>query len=312
MVLPVAVTTKGAESESPQVPGTSFVQWLSVLGLLAAVLWIFWPTYVGIEKLWRTDPDQTHGYLVVPFVLYLLWTHRKEQVDFFEGWGAFWGMFLLIGGLGLRFAGVFVYLEWLQAVAIIPCLMGIGCLVWGPRRAMAHFGALVFLVFMVPLPYRIATGLAYPLQRAASLSSTYMLETFGFYASCIGTTIHIGDHALDVVAACSGMKILMTFFALSVAFALLNRQRPWWERLAIVIAAIPIALVANVVRIITTAVLYQMANTGMAKTVFHDGAGYLMMPVALLLLALWTWVLRICVVIDDGDVHQRARVAASS
>ena len=131
-----------------------------------------------------------------------------------------------------------------------------------------------------------------------------MLETFGYSSSCIGTTIHVGDQTLNVVAACSGMKILMTFFALSVAVALCTPQRPWWERLIIVLAAIPVALAANVIRIMVTAAFYHWGNPVIAKSVFHDLAGWLMMPIAMSLLALWTWTLRLCIQIDETDIHK--------
>jgi exosortase len=280
-------------------------QWMACLGLLAVMAWVFWPSLAAMERMWRTDPDQTHGYFVPLFVLYLLWTRWKEAPHAEFG-APLWGLALLIGGLVVRFVGVYVFLDWLQAAALIPCLLGVVALVWGAGTARICLGPLLFLVFMIPLPYRVSTWLAYPLQRTASVSSTYILETLGYYASCIDTKIHIGDYALDVVGACSGLKILVTFFALSVAFALLSPQRVWWERLLIVLAAIPIALAANVLRIVATAVLYQWEIPGLAKSVYHDLAGWLMMPIALLLLGLWTWILSVCVVSRDESSSQRS------
>ncbi len=303
MPLPMMMPGHDADRDDDLAPATSVLQWLAALGLAAAVGWVFLPTLVALEKMWRVDPDQAHGYLVAPFVLYLIWSGRRRSAHSGEFGSPQSGFLMLCLGLGIRFAGIYVYLDWLQAAALIPCLLGIGMIVWGPGRAWRHAGALAFLFFMIPLPYRIATYLAYPLQRTASVCSTYMLETFGFYSSCIGTTIHIGDHALDVVAACSGLKILMTFFALSVAFALCNPQRPWWERLATVLAAIPVALAANVIRIVSTAMLYQLGDPELAKDLFHDLAGWLMMPVALLLMGIWTWVFRTCVVLDEGRLN---------
>ncbi len=285
------------------------LQWMACLGLLAAIGWVFWPTLVALEKMWRTDPDQQHAYLVPAFVLYLLWMNRKEARHTEYG-APLVGLCLLLVGLGLRFAGIYVFLDWLQAAAIIPCLLGVVAMVWGTSTAWTCLGPLLFLVFMIPLPYRVATWLAYPLQRTASVSSTYMLETLGYYASCIDTKIHIGDHSLDVVAACSGLKILVTFFALSAAFALLSPQRIWWERLLIVLAAIPIALAANVIRIVATAMLYQWEIPGLAKSVYHDLAGWLMMPIALLLLGLWTWILSVCVVSRDESSSERSVMPA--
>lgn len=306
MAIPIRPTSADAQEEPPaQRHSTSMRQWFAAAVLLAGIAFVFGPTLLRLEKLWRTDPDQAHGYLVVPFVVYLIWSRRPSPNDVIESGSPLWGLVMLAFGLALRFVGVYAYFDWLQAAAVVPCLLGIGMIVWGPHRALLHWGAIAFLLFMIPLPYRLATWLAYPLQRIAAVSATYMLETLGYYASCMGTTIHIGDHAVDVVAACSGMKILMTFFALSVAVSLCNPQRPWWERLIITLAAVPVALAANVVRIIITAAFYQMGNVAIAQSLFHDLAGWLMMPIAMLLLGLWTLILRLCVVVDEGDVHER-------
>lgn len=304
----ILITNPDDESQvPPKARQTTFLQWTACLALLAALAWVYSPTLMGLEKLWRTDPDQTHGYFVPLFALGLIWS-RRHAIDEADQGAPLLGLVLLLVGLAIRFAGVYLYIDWLLAASIVPCLLGVVMLVFGPQATWHVSGPVLFLLFMIPLPFRVATLLAFPLQRVASLSSTYMLETLGFYASCIGTKIHIGDQTLDVVAACSGMKILVTFFALSVAVALCQPKRLWWDRLAIVLAAIPIALAANVIRIITTAILYQLDIPWLAKSVYHDLAGWLMMPIALLLLGLWTWILRLCIVIHDEAGSERGFV----
>jgi exosortase/archaeosortase family protein len=85
---------------------------------------------------------------------------------------------------------------------------------------------------------------------------------------------------LGIVQACSGLRMLMIFFALSTAVAILLRK-PLWERLLVCGSAIPIALAVNILRITATGVLHEVAGREVADAVFHDLAGWLMMPVAL-------------------------------
>jgi exosortase/archaeosortase family protein len=87
------------------------------------------------------------------------------------------------------------------------------------------------------------------------------------------------------VEACSGLSMLMIFFALSTAVALLIR-RPWPERALLVASALPIAILSNIIRITVTGVLHKTAGSEVADLVFHDLAGWLMMPLALGML--WT------------------------
>jgi exosortase len=140
--------------------------------------------------------------------------------------------------------------------------------------------ALAFLLFMVPLPFRLEVALAHPLQRIATLISTLALQTLGFAAFSEGNTIRMGAIRIGVVEACSGLSMLMIFFALCTAVAMLTR-RPIWERLLVVASAVPIALLANILRIVVTGVLHKVVGKEMADFVFHDLAGWLMMPLAL-------------------------------
>ena len=141
MALPFPLSAPMTVSERMPPKPTSRLQWIAAAGLLAAVGWVFLPTLLTLEKLWRTDPDQTHGYLVPLFVAYLIWSGRKQQTDEGEPGSSLWGVLVLGLGLALRFAGIYVYLDWLQAAALVPCLLGIGMIVWGPWRALGALGS---------------------------------------------------------------------------------------------------------------------------------------------------------------------------
>jgi exosortase len=136
---------------------------------------------------------------------------------------------------------------------------------------------------MLPLPYQLEVALAHPLRRLATVMSTYTLQTLGYPAISEGNIIYIDQIRLGVVDACSGLGMLMTFFALSTAMALVI-QAPLLDRLVLVASAIPIALVANVCRIGATGIAHHSFGSETAQVVMHDLAGWLMMPFAMLLL----------------------------
>jgi exosortase/archaeosortase family protein len=99
-----------------------------------------------------------------------------------------------------------------------------------------------------------------------------------------GNVILLGEHPIDIVEACSGLRMLMVFFALAAAFVLLIR-RPWPDKVCLLASAVPIALVSNIARIVLTGVLFETGVTSEAvHAFFHDAAGWLMMPFALVLL----------------------------
>jgi exosortase len=251
-------------------------------GLAAALLWAYWPTLAEIVGKWAHDPQYSHGYLVPAFSLYLLWWRRKKLEAGTPG-PNWWGAVLLAAALALRLAGTYLYFGWLEAVSLLPLLAGAALLLGGWPALRWSWPAIGFLVFMVPLPFRLETGLAQPLQGIATRTATYTLQTLGFPAFSEGNVIRVNEARIGVVEACSGLGMLLLFFALATGLAIRVR-RPWVDRLVIVASAAPVAVAANVIRITVTALLHVTAGSRLADLVFHDLAGWLMMPLALAML----------------------------
>jgi exosortase len=255
--------------------------------------WVFWPTFVDLANRWDSDARYSHGWLVPLFALYLLWS-RRGVLALQSSPVTAWGLALLGGGLLLRVVGSVIYIDWFRSVSLLPCLAGCVLLVGGWQALRWSWPGIAYLVLMLPLPHRVEGALAHPLQRIATISSNYLLQTIGFASFAQGNVIRMGDVKIGVVEACSGLSMLITFFALSTAVALLMK-RPWPQRIVIFLSAIPIAVASNVIRITVTGILYKTASADLARLVFHDLAGWLMMPLGLGLLwvelCLISWVL---------------------
>jgi exosortase len=253
---------------------------LPVLGIL--FLWCYWPTFASMVRVWSGDPQYSHGYLVPAFALVLLWLRRRRLAGVAAG-GSWWGVGLVGAGAMLRLASAFFFFEWFEQLSLLPTVAGLFVVGGGWPALRWAWPAVGFLFFMIPLPYQLEFALAAPLQRAATLASTYALQTLGFACLSEGNVILMGELKIGVIEACSGLSMLLVFFALSFAVALVI-QRPFWQKAVVVASAVPIALVSNVTRITVTGVLYQTAGSGVADAFFHDLAGWLMMPLALGLL----------------------------
>jgi len=191
------------------------------------------------------------------------------------------GLAFLATGLAIRLLSTYFPNMTPEMESFIPALAGLFLLVGGWKLLKWAGPAIAFLVFMYPLPGFLDGGLLAPLQRIATLSSTYALQTLGMPTYSQGNTIIIGGEIpLGVVDACSGLRMLTIFVALAVAIILVT-DRPIWERIIIVLSAVPIALAVNIVRITVTGILYVTAGSELANKVFHDLAGWVMMPMAL-------------------------------
>jgi exosortase len=258
-----------------------------VLGL--GCLWSWWPTLVEMVKRWGHDPQYSHGFLVPLFSLWLLCS-RRDRLERGKTRGSAWGLGLVLAGALLRLAGTRWYLSWLEAASLLPVLAGAAVLLGGWNRLRWSGPAIAFLLFMIPLPYRVQLALGGPLQQLATQASTFVLQALGFLALAEGNVIVLGEVRIGVIEACNGLTMLLTFFALSTALALVL-QRRLLDRVVILLSAAPVGILANVVRITTTAALHVTVGSELANAAFHDWAGWLMMPLALGLLWLELWIL---------------------
>lgn len=259
---------------------------------------MYWENLVLMQAKWEADPQYSHGYLVPLFALGLLYLRRdKFQPATWAPTG--WGLVLLALGLGAKLFSSYFYIEALSNASLIVVLLGIATTLWGRGGFRWAAPGILFLTFMLPLPHTLETTLHTPLRSIGTKASTYFMQLIGLPAFGQGHVISIGTEQIGVAEACSGLRMLMVFFALSTGVALLISDS-WPFRLVVALSAVPIALAANVLRIAATGAMYVyladttvfgMPGSEFAHRFFHDWAGWLMIPVALLLLWLEIWIL---------------------
>lgn len=242
--------------------------------------WAYWPNLAEMAHAWSHNPQYSHGYLVPGFAALLLWL-RRDKLDATALAPSWWGAPFLLLGVGLRLYGSRFHFQYIDSISLLPTLAGL-CLMFGGWAAWRWaWPAILFLFFMVPLPYRAATTLSAPLQRIATICSTFVLQVLGLPAVAEGNVIHINDAPpLGIVEACNGLRMLVVFFALSTGMVMLIKK-PLGDKLFLVASSVPIALAVNILRITITGILYDKVDSETAELFFHDFAGWLMPPMAL-------------------------------
>jgi exosortase len=262
--------------------------------LLGVLGWVYWPTLRELYDTWSNNPEYSHGMLVPFFALFLLHKRTALPVVATGAWPVI-GFGTLILAIAMRLAGSATSFLPLEGLSFVLSLAALAMLAGG-RAALARFWPpIVFLLFMVPLPYEASRLMGAELQRIGTIASTLLLRCCGQPAIAEGNRILISDVTLNVVEACSGLRMLVTFFAFAVAATFLI-QRHWMVKALVLGSAVPIALATNVLRITATGLahvwLHDSPSKGRVLEVIHDFNGWMMMPVGLTFLLLELWLFK--------------------
>ena len=311
---PVSLADMVAVTEQPSAREFFTLALIAKVAVVAALLIAFnywqFPRLVGI---WRHNSNWTHGFVIPLYSIYLLYVRRDELLSARRR-ACLPGLPLMVFAI-LFVIGSFVFIHtmWFCNLGMIALAFSVVLYLAGPAVIRITWLPILFLVFAMPIPEMIYTGIAVPLQELAAKFSTVALRIFGAQIDATAsaltiTTINGNIAPLTVAEACSGVRSLMAFMALGVAWAYLE-QRPIWQRVALVVSAVPIAILCNVIRVTITCTMYIVERAELGKDFMHTFTGMLMLGPALIMFwGLSKLLERIFVEVEeDEDVSARSR-----
>jgi len=258
--------------------------------ILIALLWSFWPTFLYLWNVWKRSDEHSSGLLVPFLAVYILWSRRSE-LEKCPLKPFLWAIPALILAQGIRLFGLFFMYSSLERLAIVLTVALLVLLIFGWQLLKKVAPVLLFLCLMLPWPSRVQMAVSLPLQRWATSSAMFLLETMGYDVLRDGNVIHIGNTSVAVAEACNGLRMVTAFFVVSGLVVLLVK-RAWWEKLVILISSLPIALLCNTIRLVITAIAFTVLHGEHWEKIFHDFGGYAMMPLALAAVVGELWLLK--------------------
>jgi len=267
---------------------------LPAAGLTVAFIWAFWNTLGGLWHVWGTDGDYSAGQLVPLAAIYMIFA-RRDRLKYIALRLAPIGLAVFGGGLLLNLLGAYYLYSSVENLGMVVCLNGVILTLIGWRGYRRIWYPMVFLFLTLPLPHRVHNAALLPLQGLGSRISASILEIVGIPAVRAGHVLEVSGHRIAVAEACSGLRMAVAFLIVTAVFAYFIR-RPHWQKVVVLLSTVPIAVMCNVGRIVAAAYLFTAGYGWMARGVFHDMAGLLMVPAALALLWFELWLLS-CVII---------------
>jgi len=285
---------------------------LPLVTLLAITLWSYWPTVLDLLHEWQGNDNYSAGQIVPLVAVFLIWRERRAgwRARFTPCWPS--GMALVVLAQVAHVYGLLFLRQAAERYALVLTILGLTLLIAGRQVFRRLFWILLFLFLMVPLPGVAHNLIAGPLQRLATTGSVVLLEAVGVSVGQQGNVVLLNERTpIAVAEACSGLRML-TAFVIVAAFIAYMVKRPRWQKAILLASSIPVAVVCNIVRIFVTALLMLHVSNEVGEKFFHDCAGLVMMPAAVLLLFGELWLMDKLITPESAARPGRADICVRS
>ena len=232
---------------------------------------------------WYRDDNYSHGFLVPLIAGYFL-RERWAELKTIKVVPSNIGLAVVVCGL-LQLIIATLGNEYFTArSSLIVLIAGMVLYFFGTEIFKITRLPVLYLLFMVPLPYIVYDALAFPLKMFISRVSVGFLKAIGMAVVRDGNIIMFPTISLEVVDACSGMRSLVSMLAISTAYAFFL-QISHVKRGVIIISAIVFAIFTNALRVIITGILANSWGAAAAQGFFHEFAGIAVFALAMTMLA---------------------------
>jgi exosortase len=274
--------TKDADLGLPQTnrpSASSQLDWLPYAAISILLVVLYYRVAVKLVYDWYTIPDYSHGFLVPFFAAFLIWDKRKvlKATPVKQTWS---GIILVVFSIMVLILGVYGVELFTARISFILLVTGLVATFFGWAMVRELRFPLLVLVLAIPFPAILFNRITFPLQLLASRIASDILPMLGVPTLHEGNVIELPVMKLEVAEACSGIRSLMSLFTLAVFYGYFL-ERTTKRRVILALASIPIAVTANVARIVGTGLCVQYWDPEKALGFFHEFSGWVMFVVSL-------------------------------
>jgi exosortase len=250
--------------------------------VLGGLLLVYWGVIAGLIDAWSTDDNYSHGFFIVPLAAYFAWERRRAFAAA-PARASYVGLAVVAGSLFLLVAGLLGAELFLSRVSIVGALAGSLLFLFGWQRLRIMLFPVAFLLLMIPLPAIIFNKITFPLQLVASHVGESTINSLDIPILREGNVLILANATLEVAEACSGIRSLVSLFTLGVVFGYFVDRRAW-VRAVIALSAVPVAILANGLRVASAGVAAHNFGTAGVEGMFHEFSGWVVFIVAFLMM----------------------------
>ena len=254
-----------------------------LLMLLAGFALMYVPAYMDLARtVWSTD-EQGHGPIILAVSVWLFYSHRHALANLQNEPNLVLGGAVLLVGMLAYVLGRSQSFLLLEVGSQLPVIAALILLFMGKRALRLVWFPLFFLVFMTPFPEALVAAATGPLKSAVSVVAADLLYALGYPVSRVGVILNVGQYQLLVADACAGLNSMFTLEALGLLYMNMMKYTSVTRNVVLSILVIPIAFVANVVRVMILVLVTYHFGDAAGQGFVHSFAGMVLFLVGLVL-----------------------------
>jgi len=284
-------TRVGPSQAASGMPVFGAAAWLKVVPIAIFLVIIYWQPFQQMYGVWtRTDSYYTHGFLVAPISVFLLWRCRRSLLTA-PVRPSLWGFAFLLAAVLMLVLGAFLGFAVFVQLSVLPMLVGLVLVLLGMHHLRIAWFPLVFLIFMIPIPPSITQSFVLDLKLLATRGAVGLARALTLPVIHEGSFVYFRNDQLLIGEVCGGLRSLIALLAVGALVAYYSKAKPWARVLTLAVSG-PIAIASNVFRIFLLCVVGYFWGSDVAAGTFHDVSGVLIFVVAFVLFFLVEALLR--------------------
>lgn len=247
-------------------------------------------TFAVLWRLWSHNDNYSHGFLIPPVALALVWLMRRSlaETPHRPSWA---GLPVVAAAALLHIAGIRGDVAMFQSYSFIFLVAGLVWSWFGLGMLRQAWFPIAFLAFAAPTFPVFINQVSFRLKALAAFGSVEIAQGLGVAVARQGMDLIFPSGTMTIEGACSGLNSLIALMAMGALFAHLG-QGAAWRRVLLFLLAVPVAVAANVVRITSLCIYAALTDTDRATGLFHDVGGFVLYGFALVALLIVKRVLR--------------------
>lgn len=259
------------------------MMWTGWAMLAIGLIALYGPAYAHFTTTLWVRPDQQHAPLIALSSLALAWRYRPMSPAT-SATTTWLRTTVFMVGLAMVLLGKQTGNAFLILLSQVPVLAGLVLWTGGAGAWQRLRFPVLFLLFMVPLPGILTEAISLWLKSGVSVATETLLHSLGYPAARQGVIIGISQYQVLVADACSGLQSMTALSALGTVFIHLRNPSRRWHRTALILSLLPVALLANLIRVVALALLTYHAGSEAGQWL-HALTGVLVFSMALAALA---------------------------